>query len=208
MHSSGGGGGERLPCIIRYAMSDYIFTSDSFMFNITLCEAALDSQSWGPRFESICYVGYTLWQATLSAGHGLTICAPWALVMGVNRGDTVPHDFSRGGGDIISNVPPRCWGCMIIHWNEDLFSREVSAGAVWPFFLLLLVREVGDVRWVPLLCVWKIDPKMLRSGKKSVGVRHPPPPPPPPMVWFGLTPRPLVALIYSAQAVCFLLVAK
>ena len=28
-------------------------------------------------------------------------------------------------------------------------------------FFFLLVREVGDVRWVPLLCVWKIDPKIL-----------------------------------------------
>ena len=68
-----------------------------------------------------------------------------------------------------------------------------------------------------LLCVWKIDPKILRSEKKSVGAPTPPPPPPshhpfpdlrhfrgwrqtdkrklcvpvpppPPMVWFGLTP--------------------
>ena len=38
------------------------------------------------------------------------------------------------------------------------------------FFFFLLVREVGDVRWVPLLCVWKIDPKMLRLKKSCV--RH------------------------------------
>ena len=40
-----------------------------------------------------------------------------------------------------------------------------------PFsFLFLLVREVGDVRWVPLLRVWKIDPKLVRKENKSVGV--------------------------------------
>ena len=32
-------------------------------------------------------------------------------------------------------------------------------------FIYLLVREVGDVRWVPLLCVRKIDPQNLRSEK-------------------------------------------
>ena len=34
--------------------------------------------------------------------------------------------------------------------------------------VFLLVREVGNVRWVPLLCVRKIDPKNLRSKKKEV----------------------------------------
>ena len=39
-----------------------------------------------------------------------------------------------------------------------------------PFFLLffLLVRNVCDVGWVPLLCVWKIEPKFL-SRKKERG---------------------------------------
>ena len=46
-----------------------------------------------------------------------------------------------------------------------------------PSSFLLLIR---DVRWVPLLCVWKINPKILRSGKKSVGVPPPSPHPPPP----------------------------
>ena len=61
----------------------------------------------------------------------------------------------------------------------------------------VFVREVGDVRWVPLLFVWKVDPNILRSGKKCRSPHPPPrprtvkkcmPPPPPPMAWFGLTP--------------------
>ena len=43
-------------------------------------------------------------------------------------------------------------------------------------FFFLLVREVGNVRWVPLLCVRKIDPNNLRSKKRKW--RSPPPPPP------------------------------
>ena len=30
----------------------------------------------------------------------------------------------------------------------------------------LLVRDVGDVWWIPLVRVWKLDPKTLRKGKK------------------------------------------
>ena len=29
------------------------------------------------------------------------------------------------------------------------------------------------IRWVPLLCVWKIEPEMLSRKKKSVGVAPP-----------------------------------
>ena len=59
-----------------------------------------------------------------------------------------------------------------------------------PFFVWLL-REVGDVWWVPLLQVWKFDQTILTpplselfqacGEKKSVGV---PPPPPPPSTFF------------------------
>ena len=61
---------------------------------------------------------------------------------------------------------------MIIHSNEDPFWHVSSP--LWTFFcFFLLVREVGDVRWVPLplLCVWKIDQTFLRSEKESVRVR-------------------------------------
>ena len=43
------------------------------------------------------------------------------------------------------------------------------------FFFFLLVREVGDVRCIPQLRVWKIDPTILRPKKKW---RSPPPPQP------------------------------
>ena len=46
------------------------------------------------------------------------------------------------------------------------------------FVVCVLVREVGDVRWIPLLRVWKIDPNILRKGKKVT--ESPPPPPPAP----------------------------
>ena len=64
-------------------------------------------------------------------------------------------------------------------------------------FFCLFVREVGDVQWVPLLCVWKIDPKKFGVEKKVFEYRGwqrtlktvvPPPPPPPPMVRFGFPP--------------------
>ena len=42
------------------------------------------------------------------------------------------------------------------------------SGVVDLFIFFLLVGEVCDVRWVPLLCVWKMEKKMLRSEKKSV----------------------------------------
>ena len=35
------------------------------------------------------------------------------------------------------------------------------------FFFLVLVREVGNVRWVPLLRVWKIDPNILSLEEKK-----------------------------------------
>ena len=36
------------------------------------------------------------------------------------------------------------------------------------FLFFLLVREVGDVRWVSYSMSGKIDPKILRKGEKSV----------------------------------------
>ena len=95
-------------------------------------------------------------------------------------------------GDIILNVPPpplpTILGCIMI------------------FFVL--VREVGDVQWVPLLCVWKIEKKNFEVGKKKC--RSPPTPAHqlfpdlhefrgwrqtdkkkkvcPPMIWFGFAP--------------------
>ena len=77
-------------------------------------------------------------------------------------------DLEDGGHNI--ECPPRFWGCMIIHWNEDPFvmrAADQRCGFFF-FFFFLLVREVGDVQWVPLLCVWKIDQKILRSEKKKV----------------------------------------
>ena len=49
-------------------------------------------------------------------------------------------------------------------------------------FFFFGLSEVCDVRRVPLLCACKIEAKILRSKKKSVGV--PPPPPPPPLISF------------------------
>ena len=42
------------------------------------------------------------------------------------------------------------------------------------FFFFLLVRKVCDVRWVPLLCVWKIEQKMLSRKKKCRSLRNGP----------------------------------
>ena len=33
----------------------------------------------------------------------------------------------------------------------------------------VLVREGGDVRWIPLLRIWKLDPNILMKEKKSDG---------------------------------------
>ena len=56
--------------------------------------------------------------------------------------------------------------------------RDFRGLRPFSFFFCVLVIEV--VRWVPLLCVWEIEQKML-SREKSVGV---PPPPPPPLISF------------------------
>ena len=69
--------------------------------------------------------------------------------------------------------------------------RRGGGGGIWGFtppppfdqFFCCCLSEVGDV--VPLLCIWKIDPQILRSEKKVSD--HPPPisffrpglPPPP-----------------------------
>ena len=79
-----------------------------------------------------------------------------------------------------SNPPPPPLG------SENLF--------FFFFFFFLLVRKVGDVWsdwWVPLLCVWKIDPKFWGQKKKcrssplpisffrpgALSTLNPPPPP-------------------------------
>ena len=51
---------------------------------------------------------------------------------------------------------------------------------MWLFLTDRVTREVGDVKCIPLLPVWNIDPKILRLKKKKVMV---PPPPPPPRMW-------------------------
>ena len=76
-------------------------------------------------------------------------------------GPPPPHDFEGGGHNIKCPPPPppRFGGWMIITWNEDPF--YMLSGVVALIFYFLLVREVCDVRWVPLLCVWNIEPNML-----------------------------------------------
>ena len=85
--------------------------------------------------------------------------------------------------------PPRFWGWMIINWNEDPFFMW-ALRRCGLFFFFLLVIEVCDVRWVPLLCVWKIEPNILRLEKCWS-----PPPPPPPMIRF-------FALLVTAPVCC------
>ena len=106
-------------------------------------------------------------------------------IMGTNRGgggqgdNHVPHDLEDGGHSIKCPPPPpppRFWGWMIINWKHTSY---ILSGVVDLFFWWL-VREVCDVRWVPLLCVWKIEQNMLRSGKRVSDSPPPPPPTPPP----------------------------
>ena len=125
---------------------------------------------------------------------------------GVGRG---PQMF-KGGHNIKCPPPPHDLGLYDYSLKRGPFFHVSSSPTLCGLFFLcvcvfvLLVKEVGDVWWVPLLCVWKIDPKILSSEKKSDGV------PPisffgtcatfeagggplkkqlcPPMVWFGLTP--------------------
>ena len=91
---------------------------------------------------------------------------------GGGGGDVFPHDLE--GRDIISNVPPPPHdlfvGCIIIHWNEDPFFFF----HVIFFFWGGLVREVGDLQWVPPLCVWeKLTNKFW--GRKKKCRSNPPP---------------------------------
>ena len=109
-------------------------------------------QFYGYDFGGICFcalfsnIGFRFWSFSAP------IC-----IMGVNGGGgeggedrgTCPPIF-KGGGNIISNAlspppppPTRFWGCMIIHWNYDVFACEISGAFCF----------AGDVRWVPLLCV-------------------------------------------------------
>ena len=143
----------------------------------------------------------------------------WASIGGGGQGGYIPPHIFKGAHNIKCPPPPTILGLYdySLKWGP-FFSCELSAGAVWPILppppLFSLVREVGDLRWVPLLCVWKIETPKFWS------VRVPPPPLPPahqlfsdlrdfrgwlrtptkklcvpPMVWFGLTPMPFRVII-------------
>ena len=98
----------------------------------------------------------------------------WASIGGGGGGTCPPTNYQEGGGgDIISNVPPppppRFWGCNIIHWNEDRFFMWALWRCVDLFSFFSLVRDVGDVRWVPLLCVCPPPPHGLVFGLTMYG---------------------------------------
>ena len=104
---------------------------------------------------------------------------------------------------------------MIVVWlfieMRTLFSCELSGTLTifFFFFFFLLVREVGDVQWVPLLCVWKWTQKnwgrkkkcrsffpdlrdfrgWRRTDKKTTVCPAPPPPP-----WSGSDWRPCISI--------------
>ena len=96
---------------------------------------------------------------------------------GGGQGDMSPPPTFLKVGDIISNVPPppppththTLFSGWIIIRNEDPF--YTCSLTLWTFFLFfLLVRKVCDVGWVPLLCVSKIEPKILSRKKKCRSV--------------------------------------
>ena len=138
--------------------------------------------------------------------------------MDVNRGERDRGDMSpppptySQGEEVISNVPaPRFWGCMIIHWNEDLFFHVSSPALCGP--ICLIVIEVGDVRGYPYPVFGKLTQKCWRR-LKSVGAFSglarlsrlaadqyknyvsPPPPPPPPPPWSGSDWQPWYHLLF------------
>ena len=104
---------------------------------------------WTCTTVSVCARRDTLTARTL----GDVTVRPLTRIIGVRR----PQ---RGGGGFWGSAP--------------------SPFPLWIgiFFFFLLVREVGNVRCILLLRVWKIDPKILRP-KKGDGDSFPPPPPPP-----------------------------
>ena len=115
----------------------------------------------------------------------LLFCSLLSSVKGFNgfhgqksrgMGDTPPpHDLEGGGHNIkCPPPPPRFWGCMIIHWNEDPF---VMRGALRRGALSCLSERLVMYNGDPYSVSGKLTQEILRSGK-SVGV--PPPPPPPP----------------------------
>ena len=74
-----------------------------------------------------------------------------------------------GGGDTPPPLDPKkrfLWGLGVLGGKTPLWIRR-------PFLFVLLLREVGDVRWIPLLRVWKIYQKILRKEKKCRSQRSP-----------------------------------
>ena len=88
----------------------------------------------------------------------------------------------RGGGFKPPKPPPPpldpplphyFWVGWLLIEMRTLFTCSLT---LWTFFFFFLhVRKVCDVRWVPLLCVWKINWVKLSWKKVS---EFPPPPPP------------------------------
>ena len=128
---------------------------------------------------------------------------PWAEIRGGGgeTGRDVSPTIWKLVGDIISNVPPppTIWGLYDYSLKWGPFFMWVLRPC---FFFFCLSGEVGDVQWVPVLCVCKSDPKIstiafswlarlsrLAADDKKLCVVVPPPPPP--MVMFGFLPMPL-----------------
>ena len=64
-------------------------------------------------------------------------------------------------------------------WKMDKTYMYLQASrSVFFFFVFWLVREVGDVRCIPLPRFWKIYPKIWGQKKKGLLKSSPPPPPP------------------------------
>ena len=94
------------------------------------------------------------------------------LGMGINRGG--------GGHNVKCPPPPMILGLYDYSYKWGPF---LAPRCMWTFFFFFACqRGWWCIRWVPLLCVWKIDPKNFWGRKKKVSVRvvSPPPPPPPP----------------------------